>query len=92
MDVQADIRALDDIRRRVEAAENAGDAEYFVGLLDRVRVRVQSGGRARRTSRQRELNPNQIDVAFRVAVLSGPRENGGEVGNVRSSVARRLDS
>jgi uncharacterized protein (TIGR02246 family) len=33
MDVQADIRALEDIRRRVEAAENAGDAEYFVGLL-----------------------------------------------------------
>ena len=33
MDIQADIRAIEDIRRRVEAAENAGDPEYCAGLL-----------------------------------------------------------
>ena len=33
MDVHADIRALEEIRRRIEATENAGDAEFSTGLL-----------------------------------------------------------
>ena len=32
-DIQADVRAIEDLRRRVEAAENAGDPEYCAGLL-----------------------------------------------------------
>jgi len=32
-DAQADARAIEDIRRRVEAAENSGDAEYCASLL-----------------------------------------------------------
>jgi uncharacterized protein (TIGR02246 family) len=76
VDVQADIRAIEEIRRRVEAAENAGDAEYCADLLaDDAVIMVPDfpvrNGRDACAAFLRELMPGLLEVFDRRITYTG---------------------
>ncbi len=76
LDVQADIRAIEEIRRRVEAAENAGDPEYCAGLLADDAVFMVpdfpvQNGRDACAAFLRDLMPGLIEVFDRRITYAG---------------------
>jgi uncharacterized protein (TIGR02246 family) len=76
VDVHADIQAIEEIRRRVEAAENAGDPEYYAGLLADDAVFMVpdfpvQNGRDACAAFLRDLMPGLIEVFDRRITYAG---------------------